>query len=87
MVLFGSYAREAATEDSDVDLLVVMPKETPDTDQLYLAMRKELASRWPVPLDLIIRARDIVKRWESVPYSLIHEATTDGMVLYARRPG
>ena len=86
VVLFGSYARDAATDDSDVDLLVVMPQEPAEAGPLYLAMRKVLAARWPIPLDLVIRSRDAVRRWETVPYSLIHEAMKDGKVLYARQP-
>ena len=87
VVLFGSYARREADEDSDVDLLVVMPRETLAAGELYLSMRRTLAGRWPIPLDLVIRSRDAVKRWESVPYSLIHEVMRDGKVLYARRSG
>ena len=87
VVLFGSYARQEATEDSDVDLLVVMPQETTEAGQLYLSMRKAIAARWSLPLDLVIRSRDAVRRWETVPYSLIHEAMKDGKVLYARQPG
>ena len=86
VVLFGSYARQEATDDSDVDLLVVMPQETTEADRLYLSMRKVLAARWTIPLDLVIRSRDAVRRWETVPYSLIHEAMKDGKVLYARQP-
>ena len=87
VVLFGSYARQKATEDSDVDLLVVMPQDSSEMDRRYVEMRKTLAARWPMPLDLVIRSRDQVRRWQSVPYSLIHEAMKDGKVLYARRPG
>ena len=86
VLLFGSYARQEATDDSDVDILVVMPHEIADEGGLYLAMRKILASRWPMPLDLVIRSRDAVTKWHSVPYSLIHEAMKDGKVLYARKP-
>lgn len=86
VVLFGSYARDSATDDSDVDLLVVMPQEPAEAGSLYVAMRKALAARWPIPLDLVIRSREAVKRWESVPYCLIHEAMKDGKVLYARQP-
>lgn len=86
VVLFGSHARQEAGDNSDVDLLVVMPDEVPDTNQLYIEMRKMLMPRWPVSLDLVIRSREAVRRWQSVPYSVIHEAMTCGKVLYARRP-
>ena len=86
-VLFGSYARQEATEDSDVDLRVGMPQDSSEMDRLYVEMRKTLAARWPMPLDLVIRSRDQVRQWQSAPYSLIHEAMKDGKVLYGRRPG
>jgi len=85
VVLFGSYARHEATDDSDVDLLVVIPHEASEPDRLYVQMRKAIARRWPIPLDLIIRSSDAVGQWESVPYSVVHEALKEGRTLYDRQ--
>ena len=55
IVLFGSYARGTATEDSDVDVLVVMrlPRGRRDVRQAA-AIRDRV--RAPFPMDLIVRS-------------------------------
>ena len=52
VILFGSYAYGQATEDSDVDLLVVM-----DTDEspLHVAANIAAAIEHPFPLDIVVR--------------------------------
>jgi len=52
VILFGSYAYGQPTEDSDVDLLVVM-----DTDEspLYVAAKIAAAIEHPFPLDIVVR--------------------------------
>jgi uncharacterized protein len=52
VILFGSYAYGQATEDSDVDLLVVM-----DTDEspLHVAAKIAAAIEHPFPLDIVVR--------------------------------
>lgn len=52
VILFGSYAYGQPTEDSDVDLLVVM-----DTDEplLHVAAKIAAAIEHPFPLDILVR--------------------------------
>ena len=58
VILFGSYAYGQPTEDSDVDLLVVMPTEE---NPLHTAARISAAVDHPFPLDLlVIRPPDLV---------------------------
>src|SRR5712691_6598063 len=51
IVLFGSYAYGTPHEDSDVDLLVVMPAR----NEIDTAIRIQTALLPPFPLDLIVR--------------------------------
>src|SRR4051794_39397656 len=51
IILFGSYAYGTPHDDSDVDILVVMPARS----QLSMAARIEIAIDPPFPLDLIVR--------------------------------
>src|SRR5262245_43970754 len=51
IILFGSYAYGTPHEDSDVDLLVVMPARN-EHDQA-VRIRRRLAA--PFPVDLIVR--------------------------------
>src|SRR5881275_2598417 len=51
IILFGSYAYGTPHEDSDVDILVIMPAYS----QLSQAVRIDLACESYFPLDLIVR--------------------------------
>src|SRR5207237_6998146 len=51
IILFGSYAYGTPHEDSDVDILVVMPAR----NQLDQAAKISLAIDPPFPLDIIVR--------------------------------
>src|SRR5262245_13314731 len=51
IILFGSYAYGTPHDDSDVDILVVMPARSP----LRTAVRIETAINPPFPLDLLVR--------------------------------
>lgn len=81
VVLFGSCARDTATGDSDVDLLVVMRFEGS-------GFRKslEILNRLDVrfPLDLITRLPEDVDRRYIEGDPVIREAVDKGKVLYER---
>ena len=81
IVLFGSRAGESATDDSDVDLLVVMQFEGS-------GFRKslEILNRLDVrfPLDLITRLPEDVNRRYVEGDPLIREAVDKGKILYER---
>src|SRR5207248_3147569 len=51
IILFGSYAYGTPHEDSDVDLLVIMPA----LDELYQALKIRLAVPAPFAMDLLVR--------------------------------
>src|SRR4051812_20581320 len=51
IILFGSYAYGTPHEDSDVDILVVLPAR----NQLDMAVRISLAIDPPFPLGIIVR--------------------------------
>ena len=46
IILFGSYAHGKPNEDSDVDILVVMPGATNSTRRTRFVWRFRLRSRW-----------------------------------------
>jgi predicted nucleotidyltransferase len=79
IILFGSYATGQATEDSDVDLLVVLPFRG-------RGFRKslEIMNRIDVrfPLDLVARRPAEVKRRYAQCDPLVREALDRGKVLY-----
>ena len=81
IVLFGSYAHGQPTEDSDVDLLVVMDHKGKASEQA-LAIRK--AVRRSFPLDLIVKTPRETKARLSRHDVFITSALTEGRTLYER---
>jgi predicted nucleotidyltransferase len=84
IVLFGSYARGEATEDSDVDLLVEVETD-PRPNGMGNPIDRMLAEEFRVPTDVIIGTREQVRKYKDNPYSLIHFAFAEGRVLYEKR--
>lgn len=79
IILFGSYARGTANEDSDVDLLVVMDFEGRDRD-LSFDIRRHI--RFSHALDLVIRkSADLQWRLQQKDWFL-HDICKEGIVLY-----
>jgi len=82
IILFGSYAHGAPTEDSDVDLLLVMEG---DEQPLHLAAQVAAAVDHPFPLDILVFKPS---EWEA---SLMRkgvfatEVMTKGVILYEAR--
>jgi len=58
VILFGSYAYGTATEDSDVDLLVVLPFEGKAAHKALEIIRKVKPR---IPLDLLVRTPEQVR--------------------------
>jgi predicted nucleotidyltransferase len=81
IILFGSHARGNALEDSDVDMLVVMPFEGKWLHQA-LEILNRLNPRFPI--DLIARRPDEVSKRYQQGDPLIREALDQGKVLYER---
>ena len=81
IILFGSYASGAPHQDSDVDLLVVMPA----ANQVSQAVRIRLALPAPFPMDLLVRTSE--KLWRRIEEGnwFLREITEKGKVLYAIR--
>jgi uncharacterized protein len=82
IILFGSYARDEAGPDSDVDLLIVLP-EAPDKRQTAIAIRRAL-NDLPIPKDVIVTTPDEIKRRGHVVGSVLRSALREGRVIYER---
>jgi predicted nucleotidyltransferase len=79
--LFGSFAYGTPHEDSDVDLLVVMPAY----NEINQSIRITLAFEPVFPLDLIVRTPERLRRRLAEGDSFWQEITTKGIVLYEKR--
>jgi len=81
VVLFGSHAGGMPREDSDVDLLVVLPF-TGNAFRKSLEILSHVDVRFP--LDVIARRPEDVGRQYDQGDTLIREALDSGKVLYER---
>ena len=80
IVLFGSYARGNPREDSDVDMLVIMPRTRDRGERTSVRIRQAIPRDFP--LDLLVRTpSDVAKRlrWGD-PF--MRELIENGKVLY-----
>ncbi len=78
IILFGSYAYGTPHEDSDVDILVVMPAR----NELDQCVKIDLAIDAPFPLDLIVRTpKNLSWRLKEGDWFL-REIVSKGKVLY-----
>ena len=84
VILFGSQARGEVGEHSDVDLLVVLRADA-GQPQRGNPIRRAIAERFILPVDVIIRSPEVLAEQRNDPYSLIHKALEEGEVLYERR--
>jgi len=84
VILFGSYGRDSARPDSDVDLLVVSCQPFGP----HHSRRQEAAKAWRalakfgIPTDVLMYSADEVSRWQQSPNHIIARALTEGKVLY-----
>jgi uncharacterized protein len=79
VILFGSYAHGTPTEDSDVDLLVVMETEEPP---LHAAARIAAAIDHPCALDILVRRPSDLEASLARKGVFATEILTTGVVLY-----
>ena len=82
VVLFGSHARGAATEWSDVDLLVILPNGS-DKRDAAIEIRRALGDL-PVCKDIVVAAPEEVARRGHMVGTLLRSALREGKVVYER---
>lgn len=79
VIVFGSYVRGMVTEDSDVDLLVIVPFEGRSVDQ-SVKIRMKLRPQFPV--DLLVRTPEKVRERMEMGDGFMREILEEGKVLY-----
>jgi len=81
IILFGSAARGETTEDSDIDLLIVLPSAESRLRET-VRLRKAV---WdvPAPFDIIVVTEDDVADIEALWGGVIYDALTEGRILHA----
>jgi uncharacterized protein len=79
IILFGSYAYGQPTEDSDVDLLVILPFEEMPV-QKAIAIRQQVRSSFP--LDLMARTAEQIQQRLEMGDFFIQDIMEKGHILY-----
>lgn len=79
VVLFGSYAYGSPTEDSDVDLLVIMPFDGKSAHK-----SAEIATKVnpPFAVDILVRTPEEVKTRSELGDFFLREILQKGKILY-----
>lgn len=79
IILFGSYAEGHPTEDSDVDLLVIMPFKGTPADQ---SVEIRMTIRPPFPVDMLVRTPEKVQERLKLGDPFMRTILTKGRVIY-----
>ncbi len=81
--LFGSRARGDFDEDSDYDLLVIVPDDAPK-ERRSMATAFEASRQSRVPADIIPCSRTGFERYKDSVGTLYYEANHHGVQVYGR---
>ena len=84
IILFGSWARGDADEQSDIDLLVISDREKKLPRYKRGLDVRLLLSRFRSPKDILFYTHEDVERWRDVPQTFIHTVLREGRLLYER---
>ena len=80
VILFGSYARGDARDDSDLDLLVVERELV--NKRAEMVRLRHLLRPLRIPVDIIVVSQDELADWAHLNGTLLHWATQEGRVMH-----
>ncbi len=81
IILFGSHAWGTPNENSDVDVVVVVP-DSNLSPHLRAAHAYRALRGLPIPIEVRVRTRSEMERYRYVPASLEHQIYEEGKRLY-----
>jgi predicted nucleotidyltransferase len=82
IILFGSYAYGTPTEDSDLDLLVIIKSSKQPRYKRAREIRKHLWGIADIPKDVLVYTQKEIEEWKEVDEAFITTAMKKGKVLY-----
>lgn len=80
VILFGSYARGDARDDSDVDLLVVERRLSNKRSEMVRL--RNLVRPLRIPVDIIVVSEEEFRDWAHLAGTVLHRADTEGRVMH-----
>ena len=81
IILFGSYARGDARDDSDFDLLVIEREVTARREETVRIRRSLRPLR--VPADILVFSIDEVKRYGDIMGTVLYPVLREGKAVYS----
>ncbi|MBC8389447.1 MAG: nucleotidyltransferase domain-containing protein [Actinobacteria bacterium] len=87
IILFGSHAYGKPTEDSDLDLLVVVKKNSQPRYKRAREIRRYLWGITDIPKDILVYTQDEIDEWKEVKEAFITRVIKKGKVLYENKEG
>ncbi len=83
IILFGSFAYGEPTEDSDVDLLIIMDSD--ERPAVRSSRISKLLRPRPFPMDILVRTPQEIQHRRNMSDHFIEEILERGKTLYERR--
>ena len=83
IILFGSWARGEAREDSDLDLLVVLPKVEHKRIAAIEILRT--LNGLPISKDVVVTTPEEIKARGHIVGDVLRPALQEGKIIYERR--
>lgn len=83
IILFGSWARGSSRDDSDLDLLVVLPK-TEHARKAAIQIGNSL-SNLPISKDIIVTTPEDIEKYGKTVGDILLPALEEGKVIYENR--
>ena len=80
VILFGSYGRNEADEDSDLDIMVVQPRETNRGEEM--ARLRQLVGAVGTGVDVLVYSEAEYERRSRVAGTLLYWARKEGRTVY-----
>ncbi len=84
IILFGSYARNEATRDSDLDLLVIKPQVI--NKGMEMVKLRHAVGHIGIGVDVLVYSQQEVDKRGKIPSSALYYALKEGKVLYMTQP-
>lgn len=87
IILFGSHAWGSTDEESDIDLCVIVPDDTPNFDRIDCAAQGlEVLMDMPIFLsfDILVQRRSLMEQGRQISGSLEQRILDQGLVLYSQ---
>ncbi len=80
VILFGSYARGEATEESDLDLIVIKPHL--ENKGMEMVRLRYAIGRIGLGVDVLVYSQKDVDDWGHLPGTALYWALKEGKVVY-----